>query len=192
MLIKELLGEIHLKIVYFGPGMSGKTTNLQIIHSRINPVNCGKLTTIKTREDRTLFFDFMQLKMGKIGGLKPKFNMYTVPGQTYYKATRKLVLVGVDGVVFVADSQLSRMQENQESFQDLKLFLKEMGKSFDTVPTILQCNKQDHIHAIRPPEIQARLGAQELFCQPAVAVRGLGVFETLQHIIVRVGKLVST
>lgn len=191
MLIKELLGEVHLKIVYFGPGMSGKTTNLQRIHSKIDPNNCGKLTTIKTRDDRTLFFDFMQVKLGKIYGLTPKFNLYTVPGQTYYQATRKLVLVGVDGVVFVADSQADRMTANMESFNDLKGFLAEMGKSFQTVPTILQCNKQDLETALTPEEIQVQLSATELACYPAVAVQDIGVFETLRDVIVRVGQNIT-
>jgi len=192
MLIKELLGEIHLKIVYFGPGMSGKTTNLQMIHSRINPTNRGKLTTIKTREERTLFFDFMQVKMGKICGLTPKFNMYTVPGQSYYKVTRKLVLIGVDGVVFVADSQPEKMQENIDSFRDLNYFLREMGQSFRSVPIILQCNKQDLPDAVKPEIIRQKLAANHLTCFPAVAIKGIGVFETLQRVIVSVGQMITS
>ena len=191
MLIKELQGEIHLKIVYFGPGMSGKTTNLEKIHARINPGGNGKLTSIKTREDRTLFFDFMQIKMGKIYGLTPKFNMYTVPGQSYYKATRRLVLFGVDGVVFVADSQARQMQKNIESFNDLKQFFKEMHSSIETIPTILQCNKQDLPSALRPEIIQRALTANGLPCYPAVAIKNFGVFETLKEIIVRVGRMVT-
>lgn len=191
MLIKELLGEIHLKIVYFGPGMSGKTTNLQQIHRRINPAHSGKLTVIKTREDRTLFFDFMQLKMGKISGLTPKFNMYTVPGQSYYQATRKLVLMGVDGIIFVADSQASQMQANIDSFNDLNHFLKKMNRSFETVPTILQCNKQDLPYILKPDIIQQELSAYSLPCYSAVAIRSIGVFETLKEIIMRVGKMIT-
>ncbi|MBN1352513.1 gliding-motility protein MglA [candidate division KSB1 bacterium] len=190
MLIKELLGEIHLKIVYFGPGMSGKTTNLQVIHSKLNPASRGKLTVIKTREDRTLFFDFMQIKMGKIYGLTPKFNLYTVPGQSYYQVTRKLVLMGVDGVVFVADSQANRIRDNIESFNDLNSFLKKMGKSFESIPIILQCNKQDLASALKPEIIQKELSADDLSCYPARAIQSIGVFETLKEIIMRVGKAV--
>ncbi|MCI0513213.1 ADP-ribosylation factor-like protein [candidate division KSB1 bacterium] len=188
MLIKELLGELHLKIVYFGPGMSGKTTNLQKIHARIGSNHCGDLTSIKTREDRTLFFDFMQLKMGKIGGLTPKFNLYTVPGQTYYQATRKLVLSGVDGIVFVADSQAGRMSENIDSFNDLNRFLNSMGKSMLKVPVILQCNKQDLATAIKPDMIQRKLPGQWQGCFSAIATKEIGVFESFKEIIVRVGK----
>lgn len=188
MIIKELLGEIHLKIVYFGPGLSGKTTNLEKIHREIGPGHCGSLTTIKTREDRTLFFDFMQLKIGKIYGLTPKFNIYTVPGQSYYKATRKLVLVGADGIVFVADSQANRMQDNIDSFNDLKQYTREMGKSFETMPVILQSNKQDLKPALTPEIVQEKLSANGLPNFPAIAIQGKGVFETLREIIVRIGK----
>ena len=188
MVIKELLGEIHLKIVYFGPGLSGKTTNLEKIHHKLGPAICTNLTTIKTREDRTLFFDFMQIKIGKINGLTPKFNIYTVPGQSYYKATRQLVLVGVDGIVFVADSQRDRMQDNIESYNDLKQFLHEIGKSFEDIPVILQCNKQDIATALKPEFIQQQLAANDISCYPAIAIQGTGIFETLREIIVRIGK----
>ena len=188
MVIKELLGEIHLKIVYFGPGLSGKTTNLEKIHRGMGPAHCGSLTTIKTREDRTLFFDFIQIKIGKIYGLTPKFNIYTVPGQSYYKATRKLVLVGADGIVFVADSQANRMQDNIDSFNDLKRYIKEMGKSFDTISVILQSNKQDLEFALKPEAVQRKLSANGLPNFPAIAIQGKGVFETLQEIVVRIGK----
>lgn len=191
MLVKELYGEIHLKIVYFGPGMSGKTTNLQQIYAKVDPAYRGKLTQIKTREERTLFFDFMQIKMGKICGLTPRFNLYTVPGQSYYKATRKLVLFGVDGVVFVADSQPERFQENVQAFLDLKQFLREMNKSLSSVPTVIQCNKQDLDHALSPDILQNRLNAPQLHCYPAVATRSEGVFETLRDIVVQVGKMVT-
>ncbi|MBC8183543.1 gliding-motility protein MglA [candidate division KSB1 bacterium] len=188
MVIKELLGEIHLKIVYFGPGLSGKTTNLEKMHSKLGPTCSSELTTIKTREDRTLFFDFMQIKTGKINGLTPNFNIYTVPGQTYYKETRRLVLAGVDGIVFVADSQADRMDYNVESFYDLKSFLKELGKSFDEIPVILQCNKQDTDSALKPEVIKEKLSANGLKFFPASAIQGKGVFETLTEIIVQVGK----
>ncbi len=112
MFINQRLGELHLKIVYYGPALSGKTTNLEIIHARTNPEMRGDLVSLKTRDDRTLYFDFLQLELGKIKGLKPKFSLYTVPGQVYYAASRKLVLQGVDGVVFVADSVRDRLPDN--------------------------------------------------------------------------------
>lgn len=192
MVIKESQGEIHLKIVYYGPGQSGKTTNLEKIHEKVNPAHRGKLTTIKTRDDRTLFFDFMQVKMGKIFGLTPKFNIYTVPGQSYYKSTRKLVLAGVDGLVFVADSQQYMMQQNIESFEDLKHALKVMGKSFDNIPLVLQCNKQDLPSALKPEEIKFQLLAHAFPCYPAIAIQGVGIFETLKDIMVRVAKKVES
>ena len=192
MIIKELFGEIHLKIVYFGPGLSGKTTNLEKLHEKLGPACCGKLASIKTREDRTLYFDFMQLKIGKINGLTPKFNIYTVPGQTYYKATRQLVLVGVDGIVFVADSQLDRMDDNIKSFNDLKRFINEMGKTFNDIPVILQCNKQDLETALEPEDMQAKLSANGMPNFSAIAIEGKGVFETLRDIIVRVGRKLET
>ena len=188
MVIKELLGEIHLKIVYFGPGLSGKTTNLEVLHTKLGPACSSELTTIKTREDRTLFFDFMQVKTGKINGLTPNFNIYTVPGQTYYKETRRLVLVGVDGIVFVADSQADRMDYNLESFNDLRSYLNELGKSFDDMPVILQCNKQDTDSALKPEVIKEKLSANGMKYFPASAIQGTGIFETLTEIIVQVGK----
>lgn len=192
VLIKELLGEIHLKIVYFGPGLSGKTTNLEKIHKGLGPAYCSKLTTIKTREDRTLFFDFMQVKIGKIYGLTPKFNIYTVPGQAYYKETRKLVLVGVDGIVFVADSQANRMHDNIDSFNDLKRYINDIGKSLETMPVILQSNKQDLESALKPEIIQEKLAVNGLPNLPAIAIQGKGVFETLREIVVRIGKSLET
>jgi len=188
MIIKELLGEIHLKIVYFGPGLSGKTTNLEKIYEKLGSTSCSELTTIKTREDRTLFFDFIQLNAGKINGLIPKFNIYTVPGQAYYKATRQLVLVGVDGIVFVADSQENRMPDNIESFHDLKNLLEQVGKHYDVIPIVLQCNKQDLPTALAPEIIQKQLNADGLSCFPACAIESTGVFETLRDVIINVGK----
>ena len=130
----------------------------------------------------------MQLNAGKINGLKPKFNIYTVPGQAYYKATRQLVLVGVDGIVFVADSQEDRMKDNLESFNDLKMYLKDMGKDFESIPVILQCNKQDLPAAFKPEVIQKHLSANGITSLPATATEGKGVFETLSDIIIKVGK----
>ncbi len=191
MIIKELQGEVHLKIVYFGPALSGKTTNLEKIHEKISPKFCSDLTTIKTREDRTLFFDFMQLNMGKINGLLPRFNLYTVPGQAYYQATRKLVLVGVDGIVFVADSQPGRMDDNIHAFLDLKQYLQDMEKSTNSIPVVVQCNKQDIENAVSPADFQKKLAADGVPCIPSSALTGSGVIETLNQIISNVGRMLE-
>ena len=191
MIIKELQGEVHLKIVYFGPALSGKTTNLEKIHEKISPKFRSDLTTIKTREDRTLFFDFMQLNMGKINGLLPRFNLYTVPGQAYYQATRQLVLVGVDGIVFVADSQPDRMDDNIQAYFDLQKYLQEMEKSTSSIPVVLQCNKQDLNDAVLPDDIQKNLAANGLPCVPSSALNGSGVIETLNQIISNVGRMLE-
>lgn len=191
MIIKELQGEVHLKIVYFGPALSGKTTNLEKIHDKVSPKFRSDLTTIKTREDRTLFFDFMQLNMGKINGLLPRFNLYTVPGQAYYQATRQLVLVGVDGIVFVADSQPDRMDDNIQAYLDLKNYLQEIEKLTISVPVVLQCNKQDLDNALSPEEIQKNLDVNGIPCIPSSALNGSGVIETLNQIISNVGKMLE-
>ena len=127
MFINQRLRELNLKIVYYGPAMSGKTTNLQRIHDSTNPKLRGELISLKTREDRTVFFDYLMLEVGQIAGLKPKFNLYTVPGQTYYASSRKLVLQGVDGIVFVADSQPNRLSDNLVALQDMRTYLRSYG-----------------------------------------------------------------
>lgn len=134
MFINWALQEINLKIVYYGPGMSGKTTNLEYIHSKLDPSLTGELVTLKTKEDRTIFFDFMQIEVGRIKGKKPKFNLYTVPGQVYYASSRKIILNGVDGIVFVADSQRDRMEGNIETLLDLENNLMASGFSLETFP----------------------------------------------------------
>ncbi|MEL6824086.1 MAG: GTPase domain-containing protein, partial [Calditrichota bacterium] len=136
MFINWALQEINLKIVYYGPGMSGKTTNLEYIHTKLDPSLTGELVTLKTKEDRTIFFDFMQIEVGRIKGKKPKFNLYTVPGQVYYASSRKIILNGVDGVVFVADSQKDRMEGNIETLLDLEHNLMSMGYSLETFPWV--------------------------------------------------------
>ncbi len=188
MFINQRLGELHLKIVYYGPALSGKTTNLEIIHARTNPEMRGDLVSLKTRDDRTLYFDFLQLELGKIKGLKPKFSLYTVPGQVYYAASRKLVLQGADGVVFVADSVRDRLPDNKETLAGLLAHLHEMGFRPESYPFVLQCNKQDLPDIYRPAELQDRLGQNRATCLPAVAVQGVGVFATLKAIINQVVK----
>ncbi|MBI3723721.1 GTPase, partial [bacterium] len=134
--------EINCKLVYYGPGLSGKTTNLEVVHKKAPASKKGELTSIATEGDRTLFFDYMPLELGKVGGMNTKFQLYTVPGQVYYNATRKLVLQGADGVVFVADSQPDKMDENLESLQNLDDNLKEQGLDIRTLPLVLQWNKR--------------------------------------------------
>ena len=180
--------ELYLKLIYYGPPLSGKTTNLEQIHKLVPPQKRGELVSVKTREDRTLFFDFMQMELNEIKGLKPKFKLYTVPGQVYYAATRKLVLKDVDGLVFVADSSAARMPNNRHSFVEMGKQLKELGRSLSDIPLILQCNKQDMDDAISTSAISRLLGIPESMAIPAVASTGQGTAETLKKII---GKVIS-
>jgi hypothetical protein len=185
--INRKLKEIQLKIVYYGPALSGKTTNLEFIHGRTNPKVRGDLVSLKTREDRTLYFDFLQLEMGKVKGLKPRFNLYTVPGQTYYAATRKLVLQGADGVVFVADSQANRMRDNLVSFKDMLVHLQQLGYTPAHVPLVIQFNKRDLPDLTPVSEFKQRLRLNDTIpCFETVAIEGTGVFDTLKAIIGRV------
>ncbi len=183
MFINTRLGELHLKIVYYGPALSGKTTNLECVHARTNPEMRGDLVSLKTREDRTIYFDFLQLELGKIRGLKPKFSLYTVPGQTYYAVSRDLVLQGSDGVVFVADSQAHRLADNQESINGLTSYLQKMECKLDAFPFVLQCNKQDLPGALHPRELKVNLQQNGVSCFASVATKGVGVFDTLKDII---------
>jgi len=186
MFINRGLKEINLKIVYYGPALSGKTTNLQYIHAHTNPNIRGELVSIKTHKDRTLFFDFLQLELGEVMGLKPKFHLYTVPGQVFYVASRKLVLQGADGVVFVADSQVNRLDDNIESLQDMKGYLAEMGCQPDDFPLVIQFNKRDLPNVAPVPLLRSTLAANGRPCFEAVAIEGEGVFDTLKVIIQRV------
>ena len=183
MFINWKLREINLKIVYYGPALSGKTTNLEYIHSKLNPELRGELISLKTREDRTIFFDFLQLEVGEIKGLKPKFNLYTVPGQVIYAASRKLVLQGADGVVFVADSQMDRLQANLESMRSLEDNLRQLRYDPVHLPLILQYNKRDLLNRIPIAVLEARLGRNGVPHIESVATRGLGVFDTLKTVI---------
>src|SRR3989338_7482579 len=135
--------EINCKVVYYGPGLSGKTTNLQYVYAKTNPELKGKMISLATETERTLFFDFLPLAIGPIRGFNIRFHLYTVPGQAYYDASRKLILKGVDGMVFVADSQLNRMEENLESFSNLKINLEDQGYTLKTLPHVIQYNKRD-------------------------------------------------
>jgi len=183
MFINWHMREINLKVVYYGPALSGKTTNLECIHSRTNPELRGELICLKTRGDRTLYFDFMQLELGRINGLKPKFNLYTVPGQPCYVASRKLVLRGADVVVYVADSQLSRLRANVETMYNLEKNLRELGVNPRDFPVVLQYNKRDLPNIAPVALLRAQLARDNGPGFPSVATQGIGVTETLKATI---------
>lgn len=172
--------QINAKVVYYGPGMSGKTTNLEIVHQRAPSDNRGDLTSISTDGDRTLFFDYMPLDLGSIAGMKTSFQMYTVPGQVYYNSTRKLVLQGVDGVIFIADSSPDSMEANIEALRNLEENLNEYGKSLATLPHVIQFNKRDLPEAVSLEEMNKALNPHEAPFFEAVAATGQGVFPTLK------------
>jgi len=174
--------ELNLKIVYYGPALSGKTTNLEQVHAHVDPGRKGKLLSLKNREDRTLYFDFFQLELGKIGGLTPKLNLYTVPGQTYYEATRKMVLRRADGVVFVADSSPTRLTDNIDSWHNLKSQLSSLQLYSDDFPIVIQLNKRDLPYPVPPEVLKRKLGVTGYRTYEAVAVKNVGVFETLKAI----------
>lgn len=178
--INFALKEVNCKIVFYGPGMSGKTTNLEIVHQKAPEENKGELTSISTDGDRTLFFDFMPLDLGNVAGMRTKFQLYTVPGQVYYNSTRKLVLQGVDGVIFVADSDADKMAENIESYENLIENLEEYGKDVRELPHVIQYNKRDHPNAMSVEELDRQLNKFGVPTFEAVAVTGEGVFPTLK------------
>jgi len=175
--------EINCKIVYYGPGLCGKTTNLQYIHKRMNPHARGKMISLATETERTLFFDFLPVAMGEIRGFKTRFHLYTVPGQVFYDASRRLILRGVDGVVFCADSQLTRMDANVESLENLKINLREQGYDPDRIPMVMQYNKRDIEHVSSVAELHALINYRNVPEYEAVATTGVGVFETLKGVI---------
>ena len=176
--------EITCKIVYYGAGRSGKTTNLQYIYAQVPPDRKGNMVSLATQTDRTLFFDFLPLELGTISGFSTRLQLYTVPGQVYYQATRKLVLQGADGVVFVADSQARQLEENIESLQDLHGNLAEHGMDARTVPLVLQYNKRDLPAELltRADELRDTLNFRGVPDFEADALHGPGVFETLRGI----------
>ena len=172
--------EINCKIVYYGPGLCGKTTNLQYIYQKTNPDAKGKMISLATETDRTLFFDFLPLSLGQIRGFKTRFHLYTVPGQVFYDASRKLILKGVDGVVFVADSQLERMEANYESMDNLRFNLAEQGYELDNIPFVIQYNKRDLPNASSVEELREAINPRGVPDYEAVAIDGMGVFDTLK------------
>ena len=186
--INYLSREINCKIVYYGPGLCGKTTNLQYIYNKTNPDAKGKMISLATETERTLFFDFLPLALCDIRGFKTRFHLYTVPGQVFYDASRKLILKGVDGVVFVADSQIARMEANAESLENLRTNLAEQGYSLDKIPYVTQYNKRDMPGVAPVDELRLLLNPNNVPDYEGVASTGIGVFETLKS----VAKLVLT
>jgi hypothetical protein len=172
--------EINCKLVYYGPGLCGKTTNLQYIYSKVDPNSKGKLISLSTETERTLFFDFLPLELGTIRGFKTRFHLYTVPGQVFYDASRKLILRGADGVIFVADSQIERMESNIESLENLDGNLAEQNMKLDLVSLVLQYNKRDLPNIVPVEELHAALNPRNVPWFEACAPKGIGVFETLK------------
>ena len=174
--------EINCKIVYYGPGLCGKTTNLQFVYQKTAPEAKGKMISLATETERTLFFDFLPLALGEIRGFKTRFHLYTVPGQVFYDASRKLILKGVDGVVFVADSQEERMDANIESVENLRINLTEQGYDLDKIPYVIQYNKRDLPSVVDVEELRRELNPTNVPEFEACATTGEGVFETLKAI----------
>jgi signal recognition particle receptor subunit beta len=174
--------EINCKIVYYGPGLCGKTTNLQYVYAKTNPDAKGKMISLATETERTLFFDFLPLSLGEIRGFKTRFHLYTVPGQVFYDASRKLILKGVDGVVFVADSQIERMEANLESNENLRVNLAEQGYDLNKIPYVVQYNKRDLPNVATVDELKRLINPRGVPEFQAVAPTGVGVFDTLKAV----------
>lgn len=172
--------EVSCKIVYYGPGLGGKTTNIQYVHDRLRPETKGRLISLATEMDRTLFFDFLPLDLGTIKGFRTRFHLYTVPGQVYYDASRRLILRGVDGIVFVADSLIHRFEANVESMYNLHENLAEHGLKLSDVPFTLQYNKRDMRDVIPLQDLQEELNPSRHPNFEAIAIQGVGVFDTLK------------
>ncbi len=174
--------EINCKLVYYGPGLGGKTTNIEYVYNKVQPDTRGKLISLATEQERTLFFDFLPVDLGSIRGFKTRFHLYTVPGQVYYNASRRLILKGVDGVVFVADSQPERMDANIASMQNLYENLAEYGYDPTTLPLVIQYNKRDVPAAVPVTELRLQINPDSLPDFEAVAISGQGVFDTLKAV----------
>ncbi|MEX0907501.1 MAG: GTPase domain-containing protein [Gemmatimonadota bacterium] len=174
--------EINCKLVYYGPGLGGKTTNLEYVYNKVNPETRGKLISLATEQERTLFFDFLPVDLGSIRGFKTRFHLYTVPGQVYYNASRRLILKGVDGLVFVADSQAERMDANIAALENLYENLADYGYDASQLPIVLQWNKRDLPSAVPVDELRRQLNPMGLHEHEAVAVSGVGVFDTLKAV----------
>jgi mutual gliding-motility protein MglA len=174
--------EINCKLVYYGPGLGGKTTNLEYVYNKVSPDTRGKLISLATEQERTLFFDFLPVDLGSIRGFKTRFHLYTVPGQVYYNASRRLILKGVDGLVFVADSQAERMDANIAALENLYENLSDYGYDPANLPIVLQWNKRDMPNAVPVEELRRQLNPMGLQEYEAVAVEGTGVFDTLKAV----------
>ncbi|HXX19537.1 MAG TPA: GTPase domain-containing protein [Candidatus Acidoferrum sp.] len=174
--------EINCKLVYYGPGLGGKTANLQWIYDHTGTGQKGKMVSLATETDRTLFFDFLPLDLGTVRGFKTRFHLYTVPGQVFYEASRRLILKGADGVVFVADSQEERLDANMETLENLREHLKDHNLDFATIPYVLQLNKRDLPNILPVEELKKSLGVKGEPTTEAVAISGQGVFDTLKEV----------
>ena len=174
--------EINCKIVYYGPGLCGKTTNLQYIYAKTLPEAKGKMISLETGTERTLLFDFLPISLGEIRGFKTRFHLFTVPGQVFYDASRKLILKGVDGVVFVADSQVERLDANLESLESLKRNLAEHGEDLEKLPFVIQYNKRDLPNAVERAYLEQQLNPRGVDSFEAVATTGAGVFDSLKAV----------
>jgi signal recognition particle receptor subunit beta len=174
--------EINCKLVYYGPGLGGKTANLQWIYDHCGASQKGKMVSLATETDRTLFFDFLPLDLGTVRGFKTRFHLYTVPGQVFYEASRRLILKGADGVVFVADSQEERLDANLETLENLQEHLKDHSLDFATIPYVLQLNKRDLPNILSSEELKRQLNLKGEPVLEGVAVTGQGVFETLKEV----------
>jgi signal recognition particle receptor subunit beta len=174
--------EINCKVIYFGPGLSGKTTNVQYIYENTQQDHRGRLVTLSTENERTLFFDFLPLAIGEVKGYKTRFHLYTIPGQTFYEVSRQFILKGVDGIVFVADSQSERMESNIEAFESLEKSLDKQGYDLNKLPLVFQYNKRDMAGIVTVRELESTFNPMQRPYFEAIANNGQGVMETLQSI----------
>lgn len=174
--------EVNCKVVYCGPGLAGKTTNLQHVHAKVDPATRGKLISLTAGRDRTLFFDFLPVELGNVRGFKTRFHLFTVPGQTFYNQSRKLILRNADGLVFVADSQIERLEANLESLESLDAVLTEQGQTLSGMPLGIQYNKRDLQNIVPVQDLEAALNPHGVPAFPACAIKGEGVFETLKGV----------
>jgi signal recognition particle receptor subunit beta len=183
--------EINCKIVYYGTGLGGKTTNLEYVYSKVNPETKGKMISLATETERTLFFDFLPIDLGEVRGFKTRFHLYTVPGQVYYNASRRLILKGVDGIIFIADSQRKRAEANIEAMHNLYENLESYGYDLETIPFAIQYNKRDMPEVSPLEEMRAQLNPMGVPDFEGVAIEGTGVFETLKAVSKAVVKNLS-
>ncbi|HMA68442.1 MAG TPA: ADP-ribosylation factor-like protein [Candidatus Mcinerneyibacterium sp.] len=190
-LINYASREINCKIVYYGPGLGGKTTNIKYVYKQIDADARGKLVSLATETDRTLFFDFLPLNLGQVQGFKTRFHLYTVPGQVHYDASRRLILKGADGIIFVADSQKERLEDNIESYKNLNVNLKSQNIDPDSIPLVLQYNKMDLPNVMDADTLDEKLNKDNYLSFESIAIEGIGVFDTLKAISKLVLKSVS-